>query len=295
MPDFSAYDSYNTQSVSGVSGGTAQPVGGPALYSLKSLKRKRSESTDDSDDGEDRDYNYHHTRLPSFGLPYTAPESSYALSKSDDRGHAAKRARLADDFAELRLRGQSLSPTSGTCPSSTPLWVPAPTPIVEEPEQSPPLPRAQAQASVEIDPTDEYEYEDVQLRRVPYPPASNVDIDSMNILRGEVEEVVTPGVQAERSRNKTTTNGGGHDTKMHGTSSYEPEKDRASLRFRPPPSSQYVLTSPSLTHRDSHNRPRRLLRLRWRVFFHQHAIHIDAIQNFERIPVAICAYPPSGV
>ena len=241
MPDFSAYDSYNTQSVSGVSSsGTAPPVGGPAFYSLKSLKRKRSESTDDSEDGEDRDYSYHHTRLPSFGLPYAAAESSYALSKSEDRGHAAKRARLADDFAELRLRGQSLSPTSSTYTSSAPSWFPAPTPVVEEPGHSPPLPRAQAQAPVEIDPTEEYEYEDVQLRRAPYPPAStplDVDIGSSSILRGEVEEVVTPGVQAERSRNKSTTNGDEHDTKMHGTSSYEPEKDRASLHFCPPPRS----------------------------------------------------------
>ena len=227
MPDFSAYDSYNTQSVSGVSSsGTAPPVGGPAFYSLKSLKRKRSESTDDSEDGEDRDYSYHHTRLPSFGLPYAAAESSYALSKSEDRGHAAKRARLADDFAELRLRGQSLSPTSGTSPSSAPLWVPASTPIVEE--QSPPLPPGQA--PVEIDLTGEYG--NVLSRRTLYSPT--VHIDSTGILRGEVEEVESPGVQAERSRNKTTTNGNEHDTKMHGTSSYEPEKDRASFLFALP-------------------------------------------------------------
>ena len=234
MPDFSAYDSYNTQSVSsGVNTGTAQLVGGPAFYSHKSLKRKRSESTDDSDDAEDRDYHYHHTRPPSFELPYTVAESSYALSKSDERGHAAKRARLADDFAELRLRGQSLSPTSGISPSSAPLWVPASTPIIEE--QSPPLPPAQA--PVELDLTDEYEH--VQLRRTLYPSAStplDVHIGATGILRGDVEEVESPGVQAERSRNKTTTNGGSeHDTKMHGTSSYEPEKDRASLPFRPPP------------------------------------------------------------
>ena len=228
MPDFSAYDSYNTESVSsGVNSGTAQLVGGPAFYSHKSLKRKRSESTDESDDTEDRDYNYLHTGLPSFDLPYTVAESSYAFSKSEERGHAAKRARLADDFAELRLRGQSLSPTSGTSPSPAPLWVPASTPIVEE--QSPPLPPAQA--PVEIDLTDEYEH--VQPQRTLYPPT--VHIGSTGILRGEVEEVESPGVQAERSRNKATTNGSEHDTKMHGTSSYEPEKDRASLPFCPPP------------------------------------------------------------
>ena len=228
MPDFSAYDSYNTESVSSsLNSGTAQLVGCPAFHSHKSLKRKRSESTDDSDDAEDRDYNYHHTRLPSFEPPYAVAEPSYTFSKSDERGHAAKRARLADDFAELRLRGQSLSPTSGTSPSSAPLWVPASTPIVEE--QSPPLPPGQA--PVEIDLTGEYG--NVQSRRTLYSPT--VHIDSTGILRGEVEEVESPGVQAERSRNKTTTNGNEHDTKMHGTSSYEPEKDRASFPFRPPP------------------------------------------------------------
>jgi hypothetical protein len=238
MPDFSAYDSYNTQSVSGVTSGTAQPVGGPAFYSHKSLKRRRSESTDDSDDAEDRGYNYHHTSLPSFGHPYPVVESSYTISKSDDRGHAAKRARLADDFAELRLRGQSLSPTSGTSPNHVPLWAPAPapapTPIIEE--CSPPVPPVQA--PVEIDLTDEYD-EHVQLRRAAYPTASiPLDVDiattSTGILRGEVEEVVSPGVQAERSRNKTTTDESEHDTKMHGTSSYEPEKDRTSSCFATP-------------------------------------------------------------
>ena len=241
MPDFSAYDSYNTQSVSDVNNGTAQPVGGPAFYSHKSLKRKRSETTDDSDGNEDRDYNYHHTNLPSFGRSYPVAESSYTFSKSDDRGHAAKRARLVDDFAELRLRGQSLSPTSGTSPSPIPipLWAPAPVPLIAE--RSPLLPPAEAQAPVEIDLTDEYD-ERVQLRRAPF----DVNIGSDGILRGEVEEVASPGVQAERSKNKTTTDGGEHDTKMHGTSSYEPEKDRTSLCFArplsPPPLSKYVLT-----------------------------------------------------
>ena len=224
MPDFSAYDSYDTQSVSSVSSGTAQPLGSPAFYSHKSLKRKRSESTDGSDDGEERDYNYLHTSLPAFGRPYPVRESSYTLPKSDDRGHAAKRARLADDFAELKLRGQSLSPTSGTNPSPFPLWTPTPPPVIEE--HSPPV-----QAPVEIDLTDEQSL---------YPPASipldvDVGIAPTGILRGEVEEVVSPGVQAERLKGKATTDDSEHDIKMHGTSSYEPEKDRTSLRFAPPP------------------------------------------------------------
>src|SRR5258706_923226 len=70
--------------------------------------------------------------------------------------------------------------------------------------------------------------------------------------------------------------------------------------FAPPPS-EYVLTLPPTVHRYSNNRPRRFLRLRWRVLFHQPAIHIaddvdiDALQNIERVPVAICAHPPSRV
>ena len=234
MPDFSAYDSCNAQSVSGVNSGTVQPVGDPGFYSHKSLKRKRSESTDDSDDGEDRDYNFHFTRNSSFGPPCPVAESGYVLSKSDERGHAAKRARLANDFAELRLRGQSISPNSSVNPGLLPSWAPAPAPVVDE--RSPPLPPAPA--PVEIDLMDAYA--DVQPRQAPRgasfastPP--DIDIRSASILRGEVEEVVSPGVQAERSRNKTTTDGGEHDTKMHGTSSYEPEKDRASLYFRPSP------------------------------------------------------------
>lgn len=259
MPDFSAYDSYNTQSVSAPVSGTAQPVGD--LYSFKSLKRKRSESTDDSDDGEDRDCNYHQTRHPSFGRPqrpHPVAESGYTPSKSDECGHVAKRARLADDFAELRLRRQSLPPTSGITPVSMPLWAP---PVIEERESaSPPLPHP----PVEIDLTGEYVH--VQPRRgaqvAPHPPAPillDPATHTSGVLRGEVEEVVSPGVWAERSRNGTTTdrNGNGNDIKMHGTSSYEPEKDRASSRFfRPPTRNTYMLTSPPFVHRNSNNRPR---------------------------------------
>ena len=231
MPDFSAYDSCNAQSVSGAVSGTAQPVGG--FYSFKSLKRKRSESTDGEDDREDGEYNYHHTRHPSFGrpqCPHPVAESGYTPSKSDERGHVAKRARLADDFAELRLRGQNLSPTFGTGPVPVPLWVP---PDIEECESaSPPLRRP----PIEIGLTDEYVH--VQPRPsaqvAPHPPAPiPLELDTTTFLRGEVEEVVSPGVRAERSKNETTTDGDGHDVKMHATSSYEPEKDRASSRFSP--------------------------------------------------------------
>ena len=233
MPDFSAYDSCNIQSVSGTTSGTALPVGDPAFYSHKSLKRKRSESTDDSDDGEDRDYNFQHTRHPSFGRPYPVAESGYIPKKAEERGHAAKRARLADDFAELKLRGQSLSPTSGIGPASVPLW--APVPVIEERGSgSPPLP-----LPVEIDLTDENG--PVQARPgtevAPHPSAPillDIDVTPTGILRGEVEEVVSPGVQAERSKNKITTDGNEHDIKMHGTSLYEPEKDRASIWLLPP-------------------------------------------------------------
>jgi hypothetical protein len=231
MPDFSAYDSHNTQSVS-LSSGTAQPAGGPGLYSHKSLKRKRSESTEDSDDAEDRGYYHLH---PSFGHTHPVAESGYTPTKSDERGHAAKRARLADDFAELRLRGQSLSPASSINLGSVPLW--APPPVVEESVSA--SPPTQALAPVELDLAHEYVHVHPQrgVEVAPYPPAPfplDVHVNPAGVLRGEVEEVVSPGVQAERSKSGSTTpDRNGHDIKMHGTSSYEPEKDRASPFFLP--------------------------------------------------------------
>ena len=242
MPDFSAYDSYTTQSVSGTTSHPAQPVGGGSVfYSHKSLKRKRSESTDDSDGAEDRDYNHHHhTSHPSsFGRQYPVAESGYTPTKGDERGHVAKRARLADDFAELRLRGQSLSPTSSIGPAApVPLWAPAP--VVEERESaSPQLPQLPPPpGEIDLTVTDEYVHHVQPRRRAdvtphPDPPAPiplDIDVTPTGILRGEVEEVVSPGVQAERSRSTTAADGIEHDIKMHGTSSYEPEKDRTSLR-----------------------------------------------------------------
>ena len=302
MPDFSAYDSCNTQSVSAVPTGTAQP--GPAFYSHKLLKRKRSESTDDSDDPEGRDYSYPHTRHPSLGRQCPVGESGYAPAKPDECGHIAKRARLADDFAELRLRGKSLSPTSGISPAAVPLWAPVPEPVLEV-RTSPQLPPPPA---VEIDLTDDYGH--VRSRRsahvalphlsAPIPSEIEIDIPPTGILRGEVEEVVSPGVQAERSKSKPAADGNEPDIRMHGTSSYEPEKDRASLPFDPPCHLAYVLTVLSPVYRDYYNRPRRLLRLGGRVFHHS-AVHVDintdigAVQNLKRVPVTVWEHSPSRV
>ena len=273
MPDFSAYDSCDTQSVSAITSGIGptQPAGGgPAHYLHKALKRKRSESTDDSDDPADKGYNYHHTRHPPFGRQYPVAESGYGPAKPDDeRGHAAKRARLADDFAELRLRGQSLSPTSGINPAPVPLWAPAP--VVEERESASP-----------------------HLPQPPAPIPLDIDITPPGILRGEVEEVVSPGVQAERSRGETIAYGNERDVKMHGTSSYEPERDRTSLRSALPLG---VHADGAITvHRDYNNRPRRLRRLGRRVFHHP-AVHIDidTVQNLKCVPVTVWEHPPSRV